>query len=68
MFPDHVTWTGVVYAAIITLPAILAAVVSLLNRSKLATSNGKTIGAMVEEVHGEASNQATTYDTTGPGK
>lgn len=60
---EQQTWLGIAGALVPSLIALLAAVVSLLNRKQLQTSNGKTIGAMVEEVHGEASNQATSYDT-----
>ena len=48
---SHVTWAGVAYALIVTLPAIIAAVVGLLNRKQLKTGNGKTVGHLVEDVH-----------------
>lgn len=68
MLPDHVTWTGVVYAAIITLPAILAAVVGLLNRKQLATSNGKSVGTLVEEVHSAVPIPPAALKPEAPGK
>lgn len=40
-----------------------AALTSRDNRKQLETSNGKTIGEMVEETHGKLSDQMTEYDT-----
>ncbi len=63
MNDGHVTWAGVALALVTTLPAILAAVVGLLNRKQLKTGNNKTVGEMVTDVHGEASVQSTQFDT-----
>lgn len=59
------TWLGIAGALVPSVIALIAAVVGLLNRHSLKTSNGKTIGAMVEQVHGEASIQNTAFETHG---
>lgn len=43
--------------------AIVAAYFSRSNSRQLKTGNDKTVGEMVTDVHGEASHQATGYDT-----
>lgn len=46
-----VTWPVVVLAVVTGLPAIIAAVTSLLTRKALKTENGKTVGTILSEVH-----------------
>lgn len=65
---DTVTWPVVVLALITGLPAILAAVLGLLNRKTLKTGNSKTLGEMVTEVHEQATDQGATHDTRGGAK
>lgn len=47
---SHVTWAGVAYALIVTLPAIIAAVVGLLNRKALRTGSVQTVGQIATDV------------------
>lgn len=49
-----VTWPMVALALIAALPGIIAAVASLSARKNTQTSNGTTMGAMVEEMHTDA--------------
>ena len=63
MTPEHITWAGVIYTLIITVPAIISAYAGLRNRRALKTGNDKTPGEMITELHGEASKQQTEYDT-----
>lgn len=63
MIAAAVTWPGVILALVTGLPATIAAIAGLLNRRSLKTANGKTVGEMVTEVHGEASVEATPYNT-----
>ena len=60
-----VTWPAVIVAIVTGLPAIIGAVAALRNGGQLKTGNEKTVGEMVTEVHGEASAQATPYQTHG---
>jgi hypothetical protein len=66
----EVTWPQVALALVAALPACVSAfygrrssVAARAASRKLTTGNEKTVGAMVTEIHGEASRQGTEYDT-----
>jgi hypothetical protein len=46
-----VNWTTVIVAGIAGLPAIIAAITAILIRRDTRTTNGRTLGSQVEEVH-----------------
>ena len=69
MLAEAVTWPQVGLALVAALPGCVAAfygrrsaVAASSNRDGLATGNGKTVGAMVTEIHGSASREGTEYD------
>lgn len=80
MPPPDLTWPQVAYALIFAVPAIIAAVGAVLAAARgkanaqqlasasrqLVTGNDKTVGEMVTEIHGEASNEGTSFPTHGP--
>lgn len=49
--PEHVTWAAVVYAAIVTLPAIISAFYARGIKRDIKTPSGGTIGARMESTH-----------------
>ncbi len=70
MVGDMVTWPQVGLAAVTAVPACVAAYYgrrgsppSRSTSHELVTGNNKTVGEMVTEIHGAASNERTQYDT-----
>lgn len=68
-----VTWPQVVLALVVAIPSIIAAVAALVaarngkaTRAAVATSNGKTIGAMVEDVHAVTTPDSESHAQPGP--
>lgn len=66
MIAEAVTWPAVALALIAAAPGLLAAYYSRDNHKQLMTTNDKTVGTMVSEVHGEASHEGTPFPTHGP--
>ncbi len=62
-----VTWPVVALALVTGLPAIIAAVVGLLNRKQLRTKNGRTVAEMVTDVHEVVPSLAPAPETGGDG-
>lgn len=63
---EAVNWPTVALALIAALPGIIAAFYGHRNAASLRTANQKTVGQMVEEVHGAASEEATSFPTHWP--
>ncbi len=63
--PEHITWAGVAFTLVVSLPAIIAAYYGARNARSLKTGNAKTVGTMVTEVHGVTSEEATPFLTHG---